>query len=63
MISVLASSVVDRGFELRLGQTKGYEIGICCLSTKHAALKRKSKYWLTRNQDDVSGWVDRWTVI
>jgi len=28
MVSVLASSVVDSGFEHRLGQTKDYEIGI-----------------------------------
>jgi len=28
-----------------LGQTKDYKIGICCFSTKHAALRRKSKEW------------------
>jgi hypothetical protein len=28
MISVLASSVVDRGFEPRSGQTKDHKIGI-----------------------------------
>ena len=54
IISVLASSAVDRGFEPRSGQTKDYKIGICCFSTKHAALRRKSKDWLARNQDDVS---------
>jgi hypothetical protein len=42
MISVLASSAVDRGFEHRSGQTKDYTIGICCFSAKHAALRRKS---------------------
>ena len=42
--------------EARSGQTKDYEIGICCFSTKHAALRRKSKDWLTRNQDNVSEW-------
>ena len=42
MFSVLASSVVDRGFEPRSGQTKDYKIGICCLSAKHTALRRKS---------------------
>jgi hypothetical protein len=46
MVSVLASSVVDRGFEPRLGQTKDYKIGICCFSAKHVALRRKSKDWL-----------------
>ena len=45
MVSVLALSVVDREFEPRLGQTKDYEIGICCFSAKHAALRRKSKDW------------------
>ena len=41
--NVLTSSVVDRGFEPRLGQTKDYKIGICCFSGKHAALSRKNK--------------------
>ena len=35
MVSLLASSLVDRGFELRSGQTKDYKIGICCFSAKH----------------------------
>ena len=43
MVSIPASSVVDRGFEPRSGQTKDYAIGICCFSVKHAALRRKSK--------------------
>jgi hypothetical protein len=43
MVSVLASSVVDRGFEPRSGQTKDNKIGICCFSGKHAVLRRKSK--------------------
>ena len=42
--------------ESRSGRTKDYEIGICCLSAKHAALRRKSKGWLARNQDNVSEW-------
>jgi hypothetical protein len=72
MIIVLASSVVDRGFEPRSdqssvvdggfeprsGQTKDYIIGICCFSAKHAELRRKSKDWLTRNQNNVSEWSD-----
>jgi len=43
MFNVLASSAVDRGFKPRLGQTKDYQIGICCFSAKHATLRRKSK--------------------
>jgi uncharacterized protein YaeQ len=56
MISVLASSAVDRWLDPRSGQTKDYEIGICCFSAKHVSLRRKSKDWLTRNQDNVSEW-------
>jgi hypothetical protein len=41
IVSVLASSAVDRGF-----------------SAKQAALKRKSKDWLARNQNNVSKWSD-----
>jgi hypothetical protein len=43
MVSVLASSAVDHGFEPRSGQIKDYKIGICCFSAKHTALKRKNK--------------------
>ena len=58
MVYILVSSVVDRGFEPRSGQTKNYKIDICCLSAKHAALRRKSKNWLARNQNNVSEWSD-----
>ena len=54
MVSVFTSSSVDRGFEPRSDQTKYYTIGICCFSAKHVALRRKSKDWLTLNQDNVS---------
>ena len=53
MVSVLASSAVDRGLEPRPGQTKDYKIGICCFSAKHAALRRKNKDWLAWNQNNV----------
>jgi hypothetical protein len=58
VVSVLASSPVDRGFDTRSGQTKDYEIGICCFPAKHAALRKKSKDWLARNQGNVSEWCD-----
>ena len=58
MASVLASSVVDHGFEYRSDQTKEYTIVICCFSAKHAALTRKSKDWLARNQHNVPEWSD-----
>jgi hypothetical protein len=59
MVSVFTSSVVDRVFELRSDQTKDYKIGMCCFSTKHATLRRKSKDWLTWNQDNVFRRVER----
>ena len=43
MFSVLASSAEDPGLEPRSGQTKDYNIGMCCSSAKHAALRRKGK--------------------
>ena len=58
MVSVLAPSAVDRGFEPRSGQTKDYKIGICCFSVNHAALRRKSKDWSARNQNNVSEWSE-----
>ena len=54
MVSVFALNEVNHGFEPQLGQIKDYEIGICCFSAKHTALRRKSKDWLAQNQDNVS---------
>ena len=50
------SNAVGCGFDHRSDQTKDYEIGMCSFSTKHVALRRKSKDWLARNQDSVSEW-------
>jgi hypothetical protein len=58
MVRVLDSSVVDRRIELRSGQPKDYEIGMRCFSAKHAALRRKSKNWLARDQNKVFEWTD-----
>jgi hypothetical protein len=58
MVSVLVSIAVDRGFKPQSGQTKDYNNGICCFSANHAALRRKSKDLLARNQDNVSEWSD-----
>jgi hypothetical protein len=46
------------GFEPWSGQVKDYEIGICCFCANHAALRRKSKDWLARYQNNVSEWSD-----
>jgi len=43
IVKVLSSNVIERGFESLSGQTKEYEIGICCFSAKYAALRSKSK--------------------
>ena len=56
---MVASSVVDRIFECRSGQTKDYIIGSCCISAKHMTLK--SKNWLAGNQDHVTKWCDMTT--
>ena len=58
MVSVLASSAVDRGFESRSGHTKDYKMSICCFSAKHTALRRKSTDWLARNKNNVPEWSD-----
>ena len=58
MVSVLSSSAIDCGCEPRSGQTREYKIGICCFSAKNASLRRKSKDWLARNQNNVSEWSD-----
>ena len=58
MVSVLTSSAVDSWIEPRSGQTKDYKTGICCFFAKHAALRRKSKDWLARNQGNVFEWGD-----
>ena len=50
-VSMIASSAVDCGF--KPGQTKDYNIYICCFSTKS-----KSKHWLTQNQSNESEWSD-----
>jgi hypothetical protein len=50
MVTVLASSAVDRGFEPRSGQTKDYENGICCFSATYDVfvfIRKRS-----RNQDN-----------
>ena len=58
MVSVFASSAVDPAFEPQSGEIIDYAIGICWLSAKQAALRRKSKDWLARNQNNVFEWRD-----
>ena len=39
-------------------RVKPKTIKFVCFSAKHAALRRKSKDWWTRNQDNVFEWGD-----
>ena len=55
MVSILGLNVVECVIEALSGQTKYYEISICCFSAKHTALLR-SKDWLAYDQDNVSDW-------
>ena len=48
------------------GLTKDFKIDICCLFTKHEALKRKNKEWLDRESGErvrVVRHVYPWTVV
>ena len=58
IIVIKMSNAVGRAFDPRSGQIKDYKIGICCFSTKHLSLRRKSKDGLARNQYIVSEWGD-----
>ena len=40
--------------KIRASISSNYKIGICCFSANHTALRRKSKDWFARNQDNVS---------
>ena len=56
MVSVFASSVVDR--VVGRVKPKTIKFGICCFSAKHTALRSKSKDWLAQNQNNVFKWSD-----
>ena len=46
MIGVLDSSAVDKRFEPRSGQVKGYNNGIGCFSNKHVVWRWNNKDWI-----------------
>ena len=58
MVSMLGSSAVDREFEPRSGRTNDFKIDVCYFSAMHTALRRKSRDWLARNQNNASEWSD-----
>ena len=43
-----------KSYSWPVGSNQNYKISICCFFAKHVALRRKSKEWLARNQDNVS---------
>ena len=47
IVSIL---ILNYGFDPWSHQIKDYEIGICCFSTEHAALRSRSKDWLAHSQ-------------
>ena len=55
---MLVSRVVDHGVSQDRVKTKTIKLVFVSFSDKHAALRRKSKDWLARNQDNVSEWGD-----
>ena len=59
MVNVLASCAVYRGFDPMSGQTNDNNIGICCFSPTHVTLRRMSKNWSSRNQNNLCEWSDR----
>ena len=48
MVSMLASSMIDRGCESRSGQTKDYDFNICCFFAKHPTARRQGKEYLAQ---------------
>jgi hypothetical protein len=66
MVSMLASSGVDRVFQSRSGQTKDYEIGICCFSARCVALRRKRQRLVGSESEKYARMkrhVYPWTVV
>jgi hypothetical protein len=48
--------VMNRIGGAMVGQAKDYKMYMCCFFTKHAALRRKGKDWMARNQNNVPEW-------
>ena len=56
MISALTSSAVDCGFEPCRVKPKAIKLLFVASPLCRATLMRRSKNWVTRNQDNMSGW-------
>jgi hypothetical protein len=57
MDSVSALSGIDCWFDPQSCQPKHNAIDMCCFSSKHTLLRRKSKHLLDLNHDNDSEWV------
>ena len=55
MVSVFASTAVDRWFETWSGKTLVFDV---CFSARYVALKTKSKDWLVLNHANVFEWSE-----
>ena len=53
VVNMITSSTVYHRIDPRSGQSKDYDIGICCNSVKHTALRSKIKDWWARNPNIV----------
>ena len=63
MVRVLTSGAVDHGVPSTSGQTKDYNINICCFSPEHASLMTKNKAWLARNQGNACPSVAKCLIL
>jgi hypothetical protein len=57
MVCMPTSSAVDRASQTRLGQTKDYNIGTCCFSTRHTILWSRANNGLAGNHDMCQSWL------
>jgi hypothetical protein len=53
MVGVLVSIVVDRGVDSWSGQTKDYQIGICCFFDRHLVTISKKYIWIDYEMNDI----------
>lgn len=63
IINVFVMTAVDRGFDPQSDQTKNKQFGDFCFSSKNAALRSKTKDWLTRSHDNLSVCRDTSTTV
>jgi hypothetical protein len=62
IVSLLASSAVDLGFDRRLVQTKDYKTNTSMYCT-HALLRSKNKDWLAGNEEQMEKGEERYAYL